>query len=34
MSGITIKSASDIEKMDEAGRIVEETLNLLANKSQ
>ena len=29
MSGITIKSAGDIEKMDEAGRIVEETLNLL-----
>ncbi len=29
MSGITIKSAADIEKMDEAGRIVEETLNLL-----
>ena len=31
MSGITIKSAADIEKMDEAGRIVEETLNLLAS---
>lgn len=30
MSGITIKSASDIEKMDAAGRVVEETLNLLA----
>ena len=26
---ITIKSASDIEKMDVAGRIVEETLNLM-----
>ena len=26
---ITIKSASDIEKMDAAGRIVEETLNLM-----
>ena len=33
MSGITIKSASDIEKMDEAGRIVEETLNLLAKSA-
>jgi methionyl aminopeptidase len=33
MSGITIKSASDIEKMDEAGRIVEETLNLLAESA-
>jgi len=29
MSGITIKSAEDIEKMDAAGRIVEDTLNLL-----
>ncbi len=34
MSGITIKSASDIEKMDEAGRIVEETLNLLATSAE
>ena len=34
MSGITIKSASDIEKMDEAGRIVEETLNLLAKSTE
>jgi methionyl aminopeptidase len=34
MSGITIKSASDIEKMDEAGRIVEETLNLLARSAE
>ena len=34
MSGITIKSASDIEKMDEAGRIVEETLNLLAKSAE
>lgn len=33
MSGITIKSAADIEKMDEAGRIVEETLNLLAKSA-
>jgi len=33
MSGITIKSASDIEKMDKAGRIVEETLNLLAKSA-
>ena len=33
MSGITIKTASDIEKMDEAGRIVEETLNLLAKSA-
>jgi methionyl aminopeptidase len=31
MSGITIKSVADIEKMEEAGRIVEETLNLLAS---
>ncbi len=30
MSGITIKTAADIEKMDVAGRIVEDTLNLLA----
>lgn len=30
MSGITIKSAADIDKMDVAGRIVEDTLNLLA----
>jgi methionyl aminopeptidase len=28
--GITIKSAADIEKMDTAGRIVEDALNLLA----
>ena len=34
MSGITIKSALDIEKMDEAGRIVEETLNLLAKSAE
>ena len=34
MSGITIKSAADIEKMDEAGRIVEETLNLLARSAE
>ena len=34
MSGITIKSASDIEKMDAAGRIVEETLNLLAKSAE
>lgn len=34
MSGITIKSATDIEKMDEAGRIVEETLNLLAKSAE
>lgn len=34
MSGITIKSASDIEKMDAAGRIVEETLNLLAKTAE
>lgn len=33
MSGITIKSAADIDKMDEAGRIVEETLNLLAKSA-
>ena len=33
MSGITIKSAADIEKMDAAGRIVEETLNLLAKSA-
>ena len=34
MSGITIKSAADIEKMDEAGRIVEETLNLLMRSAK
>ena len=34
MSGITIKSASDIEKMDLAGRIVEETLNLLSRSAE
>ena len=34
MSGITIKSALDIEKMDEAGRIVEETLNLLSKSAE
>jgi methionyl aminopeptidase len=34
MSGITIKSAADIEKMDAAGRIVEETLNLLAMSAE
>ncbi|MEA4869659.1 MAG: type I methionyl aminopeptidase [Christensenella sp.] len=34
MSGITIKSASDIEKMDVAGRIVEETLNLLSRSAE
>jgi methionyl aminopeptidase len=33
MSGITIKSAADIEKMDVAGRIVEDTLNLLAKSA-
>jgi methionyl aminopeptidase len=33
MSGITIKSAEDIEKMDVAGRIVEDTLNLLAKSA-
>ncbi|MEN6594177.1 MAG: type I methionyl aminopeptidase [Clostridiaceae bacterium] len=30
MSGITIKTAEDIQKMDAAGRIVEDTLNLLS----
>ncbi len=34
MSGITIKSAADIEKMDAAGRIVEETLNLLSRSAE
>lgn len=34
MSGITIKSTADIEKMDAAGRIVEETLNLLAKSAE
>lgn len=34
MSGITIKSAADIEKMDLAGRIVEETLNLLSRSAE
>jgi len=34
MSGITIKSAADIDKMDEAGRIVEETLNLLMRSAK
>ncbi len=34
MSGITIKSASEIAKMDAAGRVVEQTLNLLANSVQ
>ena len=34
MSGITIKSASDIEKMEEAGRIVEETLNILSKSAE
>ena len=34
MSGITIKSAADIEKMDAAGRIVEETLNLLSGSAE
>lgn len=34
MSGITIKSASDIEKMETAGRIVEDTLNLLAKSAE
>jgi methionyl aminopeptidase len=29
MSGITIKTAEDIQKMEAAGRIVEDTLNLL-----
>lgn len=32
--GITIKSAADIERMDVAGRIVEETLNLLAQSAE
>ena len=32
--GITIKSAADIEKMDVAGRIVEDTLNLLAQAAE
>lgn len=31
---ITIKSAADIEKMDISGRIVEETLNLLAKEAK
>ena len=30
MSGITIKTAEDIQKMETAGRIVEDTLNLLS----
>lgn len=30
MSGITIKTAEDIQKMEAAGRIVEDTLNLLS----
>jgi methionyl aminopeptidase len=34
MSGITIKSAEDIEKMDAAGRIVEDTLNLLGKTAR
>ncbi len=32
--GITIKSAADIEKMDVAGRVVEDTLNLLAQSAE
>jgi len=32
--GITIKSAADIEKMDVAGRIVEDTLNLLSQAAE
>ena len=32
--GITIKSAADIEKMDVAGRIVEDTLNLLSQTAE
>ena len=32
--GITIKSAADIEKMDAAGCIVEDTLNLLAQSAE
>ena len=32
--GITIKSATDVEKMDVAGRIVEDTLNLLAQSAE
>lgn len=32
--GITIKSAADVEKMDVAGRIVEDTLNLLAQSAE
>ena len=31
---ITIKSAADLEKMDVAGRIVEDTLNLLAKSAE
>ncbi len=34
LRGITIKSASDIEKMEAAGRIVEDTLNLLASSAE
>ena len=34
MSGITIKSAAEIQKMDAAGRVVERTLNLLARSVQ
>jgi len=34
MSGITIKSAADIVKMEAAGRIVEDTLNLLAKTAE
>ena len=32
--GITIKSAADVEKMDVAGRIVEDTLNLLSQAAE
>ena len=32
--GITIKSAADVEKMEIAGRIVEDTLNLLAQAAE
>ena len=34
MKTITIKSASDLQKMDAAGRVVEETLNLLARTAK
>jgi methionyl aminopeptidase len=34
MSGITIKSAADVVKMEAAGRIVEDTLNLLSETAE